>query len=658
MNEQYNREMLDLYKRIKELDYHYYVKNSNLVPDSEYDKLKKEFKAFETNNCISVDKRLSKSFGMIIPIGKRAVTREAIYKSVGMEDAFDMKEAIGNITKFESNSTEIHVSNKIDGLTGRLFYTFGMLTQVLTRGDGTTGEEVTASFLNKINNLEALLFIDAFKDIPEVEVRGEISATWETTKKFGYSSARSFASGTLRSEKSEDNERDLNFSAFDCLTKDAMFSTKKAMFNFFEENGINTPNYIILDVSKKEDIRDLEKLWKAAGIGSEVINHPLDGLVIAINDMNEYRNTDFNRFAFKFEEEEHIVEILDIKHQVGKSGKLTPVAVTETWTSSDGGNNNNLTLHNYNLWEDAGIGSFIKVIKSAGVIPKIVGIDTAVSKLVVPDLCPCCKSKILSYKTAHYCSGVINKTSVCTDSLSAKLVDFCDTIGVKGMGIENAKAIILYISNNGLTPVDLWNLIEYRYNYSSIIGANGDKLAKQIDEASGNITNAKLLEAMSYDLIGGHISTLLCERFSLKNDLLNEFFDFETELGKIDGIGDTIISSLKDDMEHEEQTGVLLNLIEFFKPIDKVIEVMEDSKIKDWSVVITGKFIDENGEEVVRGNLGDYLKQYGAILKSSVSKKTNLLIVGEEPGAVKIAEAKKNEVRIMQVNEFLDFIKG
>jgi NAD-dependent DNA ligase len=89
-----------------------------------------------------------------------------------------------------------------------------------------------------------------------------------------------------------------------------------------------------------------------------------------------------------------------------------------------------------------------------------------------------------------------------------------------------------------------------------------------------------------------------------------------------------------------------------------VIEVMEDSKIKDWSVVITGKFIDENGEEVVRGNLGDYLKQYGAILKSSVSKKTNLLIVGEEPGAVKIAEAKKNEVRIMQVNEFLDFIKG
>ena len=274
-----------------------------------------------------------------------------------------------------------------------------------------------------------------------------------------------------------------------------------------------------------------------------------------------------------------------------------------------------------------------------------------------PSHCPCCKSPIVAYKSAHYCSGVLSKTVLCQDSLAAKLVDFCSTLEIKGMGLENAKAIVKYLSNGGLDNINLWDIIQNRYYFESIIGANGEKLAKQIDMCSGEITNAKLLEAMSYDLIGGHVSKLLCERFSLKDDLLSEFFDYQKELSKIDGIGDTIIASFKDDMEFELESGVLSNMIEFFQPTEKVIEVNENSKIKDWSIVITGKFIGEDGEEIVRGHLGDYLKQFGAVLKTSVSKKTNLLIVGTEPGAVKVADANKNDVQIMSNDAFLRFVK-
>jgi len=655
--QKYTKEILAKYKLIKDADYSYYIKDSEIMKDSEYDVLKKEFKQFEIDNNISPEERLSNTFGLVLPKGKRAVKRDAIYKSEGMADAFDMKEAINHIEKLDSNSSLVHVSNKIDGLTGRLFYENGILTQVLTRGDGETGEEVTASFINKVANVEEIMFVKEFVNLDICEVRGEISATWEETKLCGYNSARSFASGTLRSEKVEDNKRVLNFTAFDAITKDILYKTKKDMYLSLEDAGFNVPNYVILDVTQATDMFDLEKIWLSNGIGEEPINHPLDGLVISINDLRDSRNTVFNRFAFKFKENEHLVKILDVINQVGKSGKITPVALTDDWTSSDGACNNLVTCHNYNLWQDAGKGSTIKVIKSAAVIPKIIGVEIPIGKLTAPTQCPCCKSPVVAYKSAHYCSGVLSKTTLCQDALAAKLVDFCSTLEIKGMGIENAKALVKYLSNGGLDNINLWDIIQNRYYFESIIGANGEKLAKQIDLCACTITNEKLLEAMSYDLVGGHVSKLLCERFSLKDDLLSEFFDYQKELSSIDGIGDTIIASFKDDMEFEQESGVLSNMIDFFQPIEKVIEVNENSKIKDWSIVITGKFIGEDGEEIVRGHLGDYLKQFGAVLKTSVSKKTNLLIVGTEPGAVKVADAKKNDVQIMSSEEFLRFVK-
>lgn len=269
-------------------------------------------------------------------------------------------------------------------------------------------------------------------------------------------------------------------------------------------------------------------------------------------------------------------------------------------------------------------------------------------KIQIPTHCPFC-----STKTEMQDSRLVCPNKDCPETLAHRLCAFSEAVGVKGLGLEISK---LFVEDGLDNPLKLIN--ENGANLGNLHGKNSEKLIleyQKLKEENNRISDIKFLNSLTIPNVSTHTAELILSKFKI-DDLYNPFGSLSVDLTSIDGVGKITEDSVAKYFQENEQ--MIRSLMLELNPIHNIIKVNENSAIKGFGVVITGTLQLEDGTLVQRPDFKELLVSNGATLKSSVSKKTSLVVVGENPGAAKIKQAEENGIRIVNSEEFLELLKG
>lgn len=643
--EEYKKTIYDM------LDYSLaYYNEDPKISDAEYDSLYRLICEYERNNPSHIY-RYSPTQLVGAPIQKGSFQKFKHKEAMlSLDNSFDEKDVEKFIKKLNNvnPSACIIIQPKIDGIAIALHYKDGELVKGVTRGDGEYGEDIT-------NNLVQCMSIP--KRIPimdEVEVRGEayipkqkfieINEVLEEAGQKVYANPRNLTSGTLKSlDPLETKKRGVKFIAYymsstspdvDLDTEDKMMLILQHTCNFF------TPNNII---DSKKEIDSIMTCLRIIKNNSKDYEFEIDGAVIKVNDKKTQKEMGFTShapswaIAFKYPPEEKKTQLLDIEWNVGRTGKITPVGILTPVTIS-GSTVSRVSLHNQDFINGMKlkIGSYVIIHKAAEIIPEIVSVkeNTGDKEIIFPTRCPVCNGWVARAEgeAAHKCMNA-NCPAQLEESIKHLVSRKC--LDVRGMGdvvvkkcVENG--LIKKRSDIGTLDVEM---------LGTCIGSKiiAEKIIQEIEE-SKNRPFEHLLAGMGIPGIGITVSKLLVNKF-YDIDSLNKtsIEDFK----KIDGIGDIMANQLYD----------------YFQDLDNMEEILLFEKM-GWKTSTEKPEETSNVFEgltfVITGTLSKprewfekYITDNGGKVSSSVSKKTNYLICGENPGGTKFNKAKELEISMI-----------
>ncbi|MBQ0015111.1 MAG: NAD-dependent DNA ligase LigA [Oscillospiraceae bacterium] len=647
----------------KILAYHsdrYYNNDDPEIEDFEYDALSNELKSLEAKypELITPDSPTQKVGGSV------AITKfSPVPHTVRMEslqDAFSFEELddFGERTRdaLKTSGAAYVVEPKIDGLSVSLEYVNGEFKRGSTRGDGDVGEDITEN-LRTIKSIPMTLT----EKVPFIEVRGEVYmprevflqlvAKQELSGEKPFKNPRNAAAGSLRQKDAKITaERNLDIFVFNVQQIDGDYDATehKDSLDYLKELGFKTvPFYTPCD-----DIKAAETEISRIGEIRYTLPFDIDGAVIKVNDFNlreELGSTaKFPKWAiaYKYPPEEKETTIIDIEAQVGRTGVVTPVALFAPVFVA-GSLISRATLHNQDFIADKGIciGDTIKIRKAGDVIPEVVSVvshSSNTKQYVLPSVCPSCGAKIYrgSEEAAMRCLN-----PECSAQLLRILIHFCSkaAMDIDGMGDSLVESLInLKLINN---PADIYKLTEE--DLQLVVGAiTAKKLKNAIDDSKDNDLS-KLLFAFGIRMIGEKASKLLAEHF-----------------GNIDAIAE---ASLEDVLSIEGFGQIMAeSVVEFFS-LPETLDLIERLKsyglnTESKKVIIDNRF--EGKIFVLTGTLPTYarteasaiIEQYGGKVSSSVSKKTDYVLAGDEAGS-KLIKAQTLGITIISEEEFLEMIK-
>ena len=264
-----------------------------------------------------------------------------------------------------------------------------------------------------------------------------------------------------------------------------------------------------------------------------------------------------------------------------------------------------------------------------------------------PNKCPSCSGEVGTYLTETFCTRARNYHNdgiICKEALAGQIEYFTTVLGIKGVAKLTAMELV-----ERLQLKSLYHFLQNIDSFEAVIGENGNKIRNEIISKIGEVTLLQVIISLGIRRVGNHAVELLFENnFNIYDILNDEFGAYNyTPMLNISGIGETIVEEIRfyfqDDIRRQEA----LAIVDFFEPKKKEIKKVENSPIQGYSVVITGTY---NGME--RTEFKNLLKSHGATLKTSVSGKTDLLVVGDNPGSAKIKQAKDKGVKMMSNEEF------
>ncbi len=666
---------LQEYKELRAvIDHHmdlYYNQNEPEISDFEYDRLMQQLKAAEKEHPEWADKDSpSQKIG---GVAKREagvkVNHEVAMLSI--EDVFtkeDVAAWIGKVKNMHPDCT-FSVETKIDGLSATLRYkkeNDGKLHLTLceTRGDGVTGEDVTAN---------ALMIPDVKKviDLPydSMQIRGEIYMSHEDFERFNEAqeqagkklaaNPRNLAAGTLRQlDPAITRDRGLRMFIFNVQQGPAELMTSHT-------DGLDILEKAGIPVVYHEKCKTAEEVLAAIDRIGEMrgdIEYDLDGAVVKIDEI-AYRD-DFpagskyssGHIAYKYPPEERIVVMDEIIVDVGRTGKLTFTGVfhdRETGKPARlcGTSVSRATLHNrdYIAEMKVGIGGAYRLYKSGEIIPKLNGcVEEPETVFTAPENCPVCGEPLIrEADTADircvnpYCPAQVSRTISYFTSIG------CMNIAGLGETLVDALAREGYLK----TCADIYKLKNYREELieKGIIGKekNTDKVLKAIEDSKNNDAD-KVLAGLAIRNVGKQTAKDIMKHFSDVSELCGASAE---ELTAIDDIGETTAACIKDFFSIEENRNIIKELKE--AGVNLKAETPEDAsdKLKGLTIVVTGTLPSLGRKEIT-----ELIEKNGGKCTGSVSKKTSLLVAGEEAGS-KLTKAKELGIRIIDEQEFLELIK-
>ncbi|AXH12134.1 DNA ligase, NAD-dependent [Halarcobacter bivalviorum] len=607
----------------------YYVEDNPQASDEEYDKLARTCLAYEqtypqNSHPNSPNKRVG---GMILEGFQKASHLSRMWSQ---EDVFNTEELIDWINRAKKVNTnlEFMCEPKFDGASLNLIYENGVLKQAITRGDGSVGEDVT-------NNVKTIHSIPLqIKEKSLLEIRGEVVIKKADFEKINeqraknneqlFANPRNAASGSLRQlDPSITASRKLFFNVWGVGQNSLEFKRISEKMDYIYSLGfVKPPMQVVVN-----DVEGIEKVYHEIIASRDDIPMMLDGMVVKIDDIETQEElgytVKFPRWscAYKFPAVEKTTKIKDIIQQVGRTGVITPVAVVEP-THIDGSMVERASLHNYDEIErlDLRINDEVIIIKSGDIIPKITKVfherrDGTQEKVLRPTNCPKCDSLLHDEGTLIKCQN-LDCPSIVTNSIIYFASKNC--MNIDGLGNKIVELLV-----NEKKIYDILDLYSLKYeDLQDLEGFKEKKISNLLNaiEKTKGTTLHRVINALGIEHIGEVASKQICLEFGL--EVINIDLD---SLIALDGIGEQMAKSFVDFMGVNKE--LVTKLIDIINPEVEVKQEVLENAFKGKTVVLTGTMSRS------RGLIKKELEALGAKVSSSVSKKTDFLIYGEDAGS-------------------------
>lgn len=653
------RELID---QIKELNYHYYTLDQPLISDGEYDLLYDELLRLEKETGIVYDdsptnvvgdKILDKfekhtHLGRLYSLGKAQSYGEIedwIFRTEKLRQVYNDENPHNMLPELE-----YVIELKFDGLTINLTYENRNLTYATTRGTGQVGEEISA----QVATIKTIPKKIAYKGL--VEISGEGVMPLSQLKKYNevneikLKNARNAAAGALRNlDLSVTRSRHLEAYLYNIgYMEPQILSSQTEIFDFLRENNFQLYPFMRIAKSFEEIKAAIEEISEFR----KTIDVLTDGVVIKINDFRTREVLGFtNKFprwalAYKFEAEQFTTIVREVVWNVGRTGKVTPVAILDP-VDIDGVTVTRATLNNYDdiKRKNVAIGSRVIIRRSNDVIPEIlmaVDDENPTEKIEKPEKCPACGTELFYDKVHIFCPNSMD----CKPQMQARIVHYCSREAMNIEGISE-KTVERFTEELDITRVDQL----YDLRKENLINLEGfkDKKADKLISAIENSKHAKLdafIYALGIPNVGVKTAGDLALRFRSLSALRSAGYE---DLIEISDIGDITAKAI---VEFFASSHIKLALERL---IDKGIELEEadeeiSSDLKDLTIVVTGTIEGYNRKEIEKE-----LKLRGAKVASAVSKNTDILLAGENAGS-KLEKAKGFGTKIYQDQELKSFL--
>ena len=649
--DRYN-ELVDL---INKANYEYHVlDNPTTLTDEEYDNYLREIYEMEEKDpsIIREDSPTHKIGGVILDKFDKVTHRIPM---MSLADVFNEDEIIefDERIKKEGISPKYVCELKIDGLSVSLKYEKGILKSAATRGDGVVGEDITAN-VKTIKQVPLKL-----KEPIDIEVRGEIYMSREMLAKLNEERAkngepllkncRNAAAGSIRQLDSKiAAQRNLEVWIYHLPNPlDYGIKTHQEALEFMKDLGFRTnPNNRLVN-----SIDEVMQFILEKGNLRDSLPYDIDGVVIKLNDIHEQQIMGYTvrypkwAIAYKFPAIEVSTKLLDIKFTVGRTGQVTPNAILEP-VMLMGSLISKTTLHNedYVINKGLKIGDTVLIKKAGDVIPEVVGckkdLRTGLEKdFVMTKTCPICGSNLIKKDAIYYC---VNDN--CDKKNIENLIHFVsrDAMNVEGFG-DN---IVEDFYNMGyLKKVsDFYDLHKFKEELKELEGFGDKSINSLLDnlEKSKNNSLEKLLFGLGIRHVGFKTAKILARYYGNMDSIMNASFE---ELVNIKDIGDIIAKSIVDYFSNNQE---LISLLK-----DKGLNMEYLGKVEandnfiNKTFVLTGTL-----ESITRNEAKEKIESLGGNVSGSVSKKTDVVIVGKEPGS-KYDDAIRLGITIWNEEDFL-----
>jgi len=658
----------ELSEKLNEYNHQYYVLNTSIISDFDFDNLLKELEQLETDYPqFASENSPTKRVGG--DITKNFPTVKHIYPMLSLANTYSKEELndwSNRIKKISTDEIEYVCELKYDGVAIGIRYENGNLTQAVTRGDGSQGEDVTHN-VRTIKTVPLKLkgnYPDTF------EIRGEIffplvnfellNKAKEEAGEQLYANPRNTASGTLKLKDSKIvAKRGLDCLLYGVYGENLNFETHSEAVKTVGTWGFKIPTEAkryIQTVKTIDDVMDFVTFWD-----TERHNLPfeIDGIVIKVNDFSQQKQMGFTAknprwaISYKFKAERVETKLEKVTYQVGRTGAITPVANLSP-VQLAGTTVKRASLHNADQIEklDLYVNDYVYVEKGGEIIPKIVGVNlekrqvnSAPIKYITT--CPKCKTELirLDGEAKHYCPNDIQ----CPPQTKGKIEHFISrkAMNMDGLGPETIDLFYdhFLVSNVG----DLYTLtFEKIIDLERMADKSANNILKSLEE-SKNIPFERVLFALGIRYVGETVAKKLAKYFKNIDRIIKATFE---ELINVDEIGDKIAISLQSYFL-EDRHIILINRLKEFGLQFEIEENLNATNIlNQQAIVISGVF-----ESVSRSELKKLIEDNGGKNTSSISAKTNYLVAGANMGPAKLAKAEKLGIKIISEQDFLNMIK-
>lgn len=648
----------DLRKELNHHIYRYYVENENDISDYEYDMLMRELQGIEEQypELLTADSPTHRVGGEADNAFSPVVHP---VKMESLQDAFSE----GEIRDFDArvkggvSAAQYVVEPKIDGLSVSLEYENGVFTRGSTRGDGVTGEDITAN-LRTVRSIPLRINTD----LPFLEVRGEVYMPRDTFLKIireqelneekPFKNPRNAAAGSLRQKNPKITaKRNLDIFVFNIqrIAGKTLHGHKESL-DFLKSLGFKTVPFYTPCKDMDEALAEIRRIGEIR----YTLPFDIDGAVIKVDDfaMREVLGSTAKypkwAIAFKYPPEEKETTLLDIEINVGRTGVLTPTAVFAPVLLA-GTTVSRATLHNEDFIRDKNIavGDTVIIRKAGDIIPEVLSVSKhqdGAPPYEMPKICPSCGAPTVREQgeAATRCTN-----PDCPAQLLRMLIHFCsrDAMDIEGLG----EALLEVLTQKGL----LQNAADiYRLDYERIAALDrmGEKSAENLQNAvekSKENDLSKLVFALGIRHIGQKAAALLAEQFLTMEAIADAK---KEEILSIDGFGEVMADAVVQFFALEQSSELIDALAASGVNMRSKKEIV-DTRFEGKTFVLTGTL-----PTMTRSEAGKIIESFKGKTASSVSKKTDYVLAGEDAGS-KLTKAQQLGIPIISEAEFQEMIK-
>lgn len=646
---------------IRQHDYRYYVLDEPLITDYDYDQLMRRLLELEAAfpELVTADSPSQRVGGEPLSSFGEYRHRNPLLSLSNAYGSDELREFHRKVcAELEREDVEFAVEYKIDGLSMALIYENGVLKTGATRGDGNVGEDVTQN-IRTVKNIPLRLT----DELPALEVRGEVYLPRQAFERLNkerdangeplFANPRNAAAGSIRQlDPKIAASRDLRAILYSIMhVEGAELGSQSECLTFLEQQGFTTlPPLVSTDI---EEICRYCEYW---GEHRRDLAFDIDGMVVKINDVRLQEQLGSRSksprwaIAYKFPPEQQVTQVESIAIQVGRTGAITPIA-NLTPTPLAGSTVSRATLHNQDFIKDKDIriGDYVLIQKAGEIIPEVVSVvqdkRTGTEEIFAfPTICPECGTPLVQPEgEAVVCCP---NTLHCPAQVREGIIHFASRNAMNIDGLGPAVISQLYTTGVIQDAADLYKLTkEVLVDMERIGSKSADNLLRSIEKSKDCLLE-QLIFALGIRLVGQNVSKILARKFDSMDALMAAQYD---DLVSIDDVGPKIAESLTEYFAQPRNQEFVQRLAEAGVNMQsqETEQVQENAAISGKTFVLTGTL-----PNLDRKTASDMIERAGGKTSGSVSKKTDYVLCGDNPGS-KYTKAQELGIAILDEAAFL-----